>query len=189
VQFTNSTATPGASTFAFRDFSTLNPVGAGTPLVVISWDMRVASGGTSSGDWFVEAYDDLTNLNLVAGAGMGLGPSSTTFVSGTDVNGAVQDYGPGAPLDTWHTYTLTLDYGLNLYAIDLDGVRQGYGDFAAGNGGTFGEVDLVSNSRGTDTAFFDNLSISTSTGTVPEPTGLALLGVAGMMLMARRRKA
>lgn len=189
VGFTNTEAQAGSS-FAFRDFTTINPVSDGTPLVTINWDMNVGTGGSTAHTWAVEAFDDATSLNLVAGAGLGKDTGGNTHIGGTDPTGtSFLDLGPGPTLNAWHNYTLTLDYGLNLYAIDVDGTRRAYGTLAAGNAGTFGEIDLVSNTRDLDSAFFDNLSITTGTGTVPEPASLGLLGIAGVMLMGRRRKA
>jgi hypothetical protein len=189
VGFTNSQATNGESSFAYRDFTTINPVTAGTPLIEINWDMLVTSGGSFAHAWQIQAYDDATSLNLVAGAGLGKDSGGGSHVSGSDAAGTGNiDFGPGPTLGDWHNYTLTLDYALNLYAIDIDGTRRAIGAFAAGNGGTFGEIDLVSNNRDLDSAFFDNLSINATTGTIPEPASLGLIGVAGAMLLGRRRR-
>jgi hypothetical protein len=196
VQIQNLAGVSSESTFAFRDFSVINPVSDGTPLVTVQWDMRVASGGIqNSHDWGVQMFDDNAATNLVAGAGLGVQPGGgggTTLVGfSSDVNANTQsstDFGPGAPLDEFHTYTLTLDYAQHLYAIDLDGVRRALAPFDSSIT-TLGEVDFFENNRATDSAFFDNLSITTGTGLVPEPASLGLLGLAGGMLMGRRRKA
>jgi hypothetical protein len=192
VQILNNAGISDESTFAFHTFSPFNPVTAGTPLITVAWDMRVNSGGTTTHDWGLQVYDQ--NVNMVASGGMGLaGNGQTTAVVETGTSTS-QDFidltpvGSGPSLNAFHSYLLTLDYALGVYALDIDGVRKGYAPFITGNDGTLGEVDFFENRRATDTAFFDNLVVTAGTGTVPEPASLGLIGVAGAFLLGRRRR-
>lgn len=81
-----------------------------------------------------------------------------------------------APIDLiddgqWHTYTLTFTSTIG------QTVRLMFEDFA-GSGGVTGDV------------FFDNVKFNDSTvaNDVPEPSSLALLGIAGVLAAATRRK-
>jgi hypothetical protein len=182
VQFTTS-GTAGGSSFIFHP-DVYDAITNGNPLVTISWDMRVNASATPTQAWALEAYDSSGGPNLIAGAGA----AGAALVASNAAGTGFDDVGNVGSQGVFHNYKLTLDFASSIYALDLDGTRKYYGQFATGNNGILGEVDLVANDRGSDTAYFDNISINATTGSVPEPATLGLIGVAGAMLLGRRRR-
>ena len=185
----------GASSDPYTDFtdvwSTDSAVSsaqiAAEPIVRIQWDMMRAAlgaGETPTGAWGIDIYDTNAN-NLVATISTYddlIGPG----VSGTDSLGSQIYLGDRTSRGTWDTYMVQLDYNSRTYSVYLNGNQ--IGDFqsinaAADNG--IGDVDFLSWTRGTDSAYFDNVLITTEA--VPEPSSLSAIAL-GVLLVGRRRR-
>lgn len=185
----------GEATYAFRVLSpAVSPLTDGNPQIKIKWDMRVASGGTQTGEWGVSAYD--TNVNLIAGVAFGTGLTGDILEGtgpDTDPNatlGYISNFGPAPAKDSWHTYVLALDFQTGGYRLDVDNVVRGFGPLTLVHNNLLSDADFVANFRGTDTAYFDNFSITSTTGIIPEPScGLVLVGSALALLRRRLRVA
>jgi hypothetical protein len=185
----------GASSDEFTDFTDVwstdsavpSSLIAVEPIVRIQWDMMrglVGGAETPTGSWGIDIYDTNAN-NLAATISVyddGIGPA----VSGTDDFGAQVFLGDGTARGSWDTYLVELNYETRLYSVFLNGVQVGSPQSiaaAADNG--IGDVDFLAWTRGTDSAYFDNLSISTNA--VPEPAMLSVIAMTGLSLARRTR--
>ena len=87
----------------------------------------------------------------------------------------------------WNSFELDLNFQTQIQSAFVNGVFIGQGSFAnpatSLNVFEFG----VNSAHGTDQAFLDNLSITSSSPTVPEPSSLALLSLGGLGLAGWRR--
>jgi len=187
----------GPSSNEFTDFTDVWSTDSGVssalianePIVRIQWDMMrglVGAGETPTASWGIDIYD--TNANALAATisvyDDGIGPA----VAGTDDFGAPVFLGDASDRGTWDTYLVELNYQTRLYSVFLNGTQLGDAQAiaaAADNG--IGDVDFLAWTRGTDSAYFDNLSISTSA--VPEPATLSALAMSGLLLGRRVRRA
>ncbi|CAN5650512.1 hypothetical protein BH09PLA1_BH09PLA1_13590 [soil metagenome] len=162
---------------------------AAEPIVRIQWDMmRAPLGGGESptGSWGIDIYDTNAN-NLTATISVYddmIGPG----VSGTDDSLSQVYLGDGSARGTWDTYMVEMNYLTRTYTVLLNGMQIGDAqaiNAAADNG--IGDVDFLSWTRGTDSAYFDNFSITTNS--VPEPGMISAFAIGGMMLRRRARRA
>lgn len=184
----------GPSIDPFADFTDiwtpLSGVGsaqiAAEPIVTIQWDMMrgtLATGQSGTALWGIDVYDG-GEANITATIGAyddNIGPA----VAGTNSVGSFEFLGNGSPRGTWDTYTVTMNYVSRTYTVALNGTTLGSPlPFFAGANNAIGDVDFLALTRGTDSAYFDNLSITTSV--VPEPAAVGLL-VGVVALTSRRR--
>jgi hypothetical protein len=162
---------------------------AAEPIVTIQWDMMrgvLGSGETATAAWGIDIYDTNAN-NLVTTISVYddmIGPG----VSGTDSLGSQVFLGDGSSRGTWDTYMVQIDYSTRMYSVFFNGNQ--IGDALAINGAAdngIGDVDFLSWTRGTDAAYFDNITISTEA--VPEPSSLAMFALGGLLAGRRRRSA
>jgi len=160
---------------------------AAEPLVTIKWDMQrgvLAGGQTETALWGIDIYD-LGDATIAASIGAyddSVGPA----VAGTNSSGNFVFLGDGTPRGNWDTYTVTVNYLTRQYTVAMNGVTLGTPQsiFLGSNAG-IGDVDFLALTRGTDSAYFDNFSITTST--VPEPT--AALGFSAVVIgLVRKRR-
>ena len=165
---------------------------ANEPIVWIQWDMMRealssgsgASATTSGGSWGIDVYD--TNANNLALTISVYDDMIGPGISGTDDSLAQVFLSEASERGTWDTYAIEIDYTSRSYTVFINGNLVGSPltlNAAADNG--IGDVDFLSWTRGTDSAYFDNLLITTNA--VPEPASLGLIGSTGMLLARRRR--
>jgi hypothetical protein len=156
------------------------------PIVTIQWDMMrgtLATGQAGTALWGIDVYDGgAANITATIGAyDDSLGPA----VAGTDAGGNFVFLGDGSPRGTWDSYTVTMNYVTRQYTVALNGNTLGSPQsFFVGANSAIGDVDFLALTRGTDSAYFDNLSITTSP--IPEPATIALLP--GVIALVRRRR-
>jgi len=189
---------PEKSSGAYRTMPSRDPT---KNLVTISWDINVTSSTTPTLTWALAAYDDGLTTNgpfIIAGAGgyfPGDGNNKISMTAPdptpTDQDGATYiDTPTGVTSNAWHHYVMTMDFtaGANgVYRLDVDNIVRGFSSFGLKNDGNFGEIDLIANTRGLDTAYFDNVLVTNTSGIIPEPAlGGVLLG--GAVFFLRRRR-
>ena len=104
-------------------------------------------------------------------------PVLTTFLAGT---------GATVLPDTWVNFSMELNYVTGTYTASIGGFTTTGIPFITAST-DLGDADLTLRGGRGDTSFFDNLRIETSV--IPEPTTLALLGAAGVMVLRRKRHA
>jgi hypothetical protein len=193
VQITSNSAGPGLFTYAIQPISLASVATSGTPEIKVQWDMRVNSSLSPAGVWGVQVYDNSGGGGPYPYAFAGVGPVGVATnellkVSAPDGDTAVA-MPPVPSFDTFHTYVLDMNFQQGLYSLSVDGDLRTIGALnISGTNGNLGEVDFFTFNRGSDTAFFDNLIVTSGTGLVPEPASLGLIGVAGAMLLGRRRR-
>jgi hypothetical protein len=165
---------------------------ANEPIVRIQWDMMRealstgsgAAATTGGGAWGIDVYD--TNANNLALTISVYDDMIGPGISGTDESLAQVFLDEASARGTWDTYAVEIDYTSRTYTVFINGNLVGSPlalNAAADNG--IGDVDFLSWTRGTDSAYFDNLLITTNA--VPEPASLSLVAAAGMLLARRRR--
>jgi hypothetical protein len=160
---------------------------ANEPIVRIQWDMMrglLSAGQAATGSWGIDIYDTNAN-NLVANVSVYddlIGPG----IAATDDTGTPVYLGDGTLRGTWDSYAVEIDYTTRSYSVFLNGTLIGNPQSIAtlaDNG--IGDVDFVSWTRGTDSAYFDNLIVTTNA--VPEPASVSVIGLTGLLLARRRR--
>lgn len=167
-------------------------VANGTPFVTIQWDMRIDDGAdidNTSDTWALDVYDSSANTRAVSVARSALAavPGGAPTTSGIYLSNVTGSYTPvpataGPASGAWGTYRLELDYSTDTFAFFLNGVPQGGGAMnAAADNGI--DINFTVNGRGLDVAYFDNFSVNA----VPEPASTAMLGLAAVSMLARRR--
>jgi hypothetical protein len=156
------------------------------PLVTIQWDMMrgtLGTGQTETRLWGIDILDAGAN-HIAATIGAyddDLGPA----IAATNFAGSFVFLGDGSPRGTWDTYTVTINYLTRQYTVALNGTVLGQPQVlvtTANNG--ISDIDFLALTRGTDSGYFDNLSVTTSP--IPEPAALALMPAA-LALLGRRR--
>ena len=161
----------------------------------VSWDMNVTQtqgNGVTFGPFFgVEGYDAFTDIKLIGS----LGVDSTTG----DV--LIQQTGTGAFVETtadvafgqWNRFVLEMDYGTDTYTAYVNGVAVGSQPFVDDGVVAFTDAPLAALAAGgspadlaaAGTAFYDNYTIEI----VPEPSTVAIIGLASLAVLRRRRTA
>lgn len=158
------------------------------PIVQIQWDMMrgvLGGGETPTGSWGIDIYD--TNANNLAATISVYDDNIGPAISGTDDFGAQVFLGDGTERGNWDTYLVELNYITRLYSVYVNGTQIGSPQsIAAAADSGIGDVDFLSWTRGTDSAYFDNLSISTNA--VPEPAMLSAAAFGGLLLGRRSRR-
>ena len=164
--------------------------------VRISWDMNVTqTAGNEFGPFFgVDAYDGFGGLPKRVGL---LGVDASTgevLILGagpTDEEEVFIAPGQVVPFGQWNNYAVELDYATRTYRGYVNGVLVGGDDFIDEEDGIVGFTDapIASLQAGAvdvpGVAYFDNYTIEV----VPEPTTVAIFGLASLGLLARRRAA
>jgi hypothetical protein len=90
-----------------------------------------------------------------------------TLVGGTDGSAA--------------TYSINLNFNNDTFTVFVNGTKGGTYNFANAES-SIGAVTLATDNFGNDQATFSSLSV------VPEPASLAMIGLGGLVLLARRPK-
>jgi hypothetical protein len=191
VQFTRPANINGDTRYAVPRPTPL--VGAASTIVRVNWDMNVSLSPTAPfGPFFgVEGYDATTPTlpRLIGSLGV---DSHTGELLYQDADGILAATGDIVAPGAWHHYTLELNYGTKQYTGYLDGAPVVTSPFI--DPGITGFTDapistLASTAESlataTGTAYYDNYSITV----VPEPAGLALVGLGSLALLRRRRGA
>jgi hypothetical protein len=186
----------------------------GQNYICIHWSMNVAEtmGGPNFGPYFaVEAYDDDANQGgdpllfgsfgvdattgelLYQAAGTGF---LTTIPDPMSVTGTKL-----VPFDTWHDYTIQLDFLTHTYQFAFDGQILGSAAFVddgltPGGLNEFTDADIAAVAGAgnpgslalTGTAYYDNFVVEESVlPCIPEPTALILAALAVAGEQVRRR--
>jgi hypothetical protein len=162
---------------------------AAEPLVTVQFDMMrgtLGNGQFPTSAWGIDIYDstDSAIAATIVAYDDQVGPA----VAGTDDTGNFAFLGDGSARGTWDTYRIEMDYLAHMYTVWMDGVQLGDAlPLNASADGGIGDVDFLALSRGTDAAYFDNLSITTQA--IPEPAStLSIASLCGFSLTARRRR-
>jgi hypothetical protein len=202
--FTGGTlAMPGDGTPGSADYSDYVPTaGDGTTLVptappgasggqvlTISFSMNTTIAGSSAADPAVgvEAID--SNGNITASLFSQYGPDGLPDLLVSDGSNNTINV-PGFATDasgSTGTYTLTLDPTNNTYFVQYGG-QTFAGELWSANTPdlTIAGVSLAGIDQGiAGSASFGNFSVVTS---VPEPASIAMIGLGGLMLLAKRPK-
>jgi hypothetical protein len=90
---------------------------------------------------------------------------------------------------TWQTATINGDFTTGTFVNFPETTTQSTPDFSAGVASQFGLLTYLNGSEIKFASNFDNWSLSNATLSVPEPASLSLLGLGGIAVLARRRRA
>ena len=145
-------------------------------IIQISVDMYLASTALNSGGWGIDCYDD-------TGARVGqfyVDPHGLAYIS----DGPNSQPAALAGRDAWTHFVFTLDYGQRLMTLGVNG-NAPIGSLALNSAAdsTLADADFRLFQAGTDTAYFDNLSIVAVPG-----TGVGSVGVGAAILLGARRR-
>ena len=204
-----SGTTTTSAGFAFNTGTALSSLTAASaePIVTVTASVlrpTPAAGDTNvSSSYGLQLYDG--NVDLLAGLFLfnNVGAAGTVGTPGTLVP-AFQATAPDGTVGlfladgavsfgSYQELQIVLDYTtdtFNLFVngtptVDDTGAVADIPFITASN--TFGDANLTFLGGSGDTGFFDDVSITTSA--IPEPATAGLLGVAGLALLARRRRA
>lgn len=171
---------PAGQENAKRDFG-YDPLGSGTPVVTLSFDMYLTSAGTQAAGWTMAALNPTEGILSVVAV---LSNNSLIALN----SGAYVPLGVTITRDTWHTYSMQLDFGNKNYDVYYDGVLVGsdlgFMDTAPTTS-IVGLVGVQSAGSGTDKGYFDNVLVTSA----PEPGSVVLLGLALPLVgLVRRRR-
>lgn len=161
--------------------------------VFVEYDLRAddVNGETAFGPGFgLEVY--ATGNNRIASFGIDAGDGSLYVDPGT----GIEFYDEGLQRGVYQNWFVTLDFLLEEYTVEVNGIEVlsnpfnndidfGAGDYLTdASFGTFNTDDGFADVVGT--AYLDNYIITDNS--VPEPGSIAILGIAGAGLLARRRR-
>jgi hypothetical protein len=194
VTTTGSQATFGAQTFraATAGPGTNDSVAAATPLPATVYlqtatFVKAPSGSATAGPLYIDVYATDNGSNIATG-GTYIGSSTNAI----DVNNAT------ALADvTWNFASLAISSSSTYsFAFSTDAIAGGTSTVgarlaAANFGGGFVSTysgGTAYNSVNPPAAVSLDARFATTFDTVPEPTGCALAGVGGLLLLARRRR-
>lgn len=164
--------------------------------IAVEWDLNVVQA-THAGDFGpffgVQAYDALDNAPLLIGAA-GIDAKTGEFLYQEAGTGNLVA-GPVLTFNTWHRFSMVLDYDTDTYSVLVNGspLLTGEGfvdDPALGEIDDFTDAPLVALAAGNSpqeqaaagTAFYDNYRV------VPEPAALSLIGMGALALLGRRAR-
>jgi hypothetical protein len=158
-----------------------NSVGNPEQVVRIQEAFFLSATGTAS-SWVV--FADSNTANQFLGA-VGVLSNNTAILLGSGSAGSV-------PVNRgqWNSFEMDQNFQTQTQSAFVNGVFIGEVPFATAATGLFALEFGVLTSPGTDQAFVDNLSV-TSTTAVPEPSTLTLLSLGSLSLLGygwRRRK-
>jgi hypothetical protein len=162
-------------------------------VVNINWDMsRAGPTGlqSRSGGFGIEvlsANQDTVLASLFLGNALDTSPAVLVEDSG----GSPSTYaGYGRSDGAWGTYHISLDLNAKTFTVFVDGNTSPY-TFAltaaaqaalTSEGNGIGGIAFANTNDGTDVAYYDNLQV------VPEPAGVAMVGLGTLLLLAKRPK-
>jgi hypothetical protein len=168
--------------------------------VNVSWDMRVTHsvGPQQFGPFFgVDSYGSSGTSNRLGMLGVDATTGEILFLDGLNGLQVTTLGSPTVTFDAWHNFRMQLDYngtGGGTYSVFVDNVLRQAGTPFFNNVGTFNFTDAPiaalaaagapADQAATGTAFFDNYTITATP--VPEPSTIALAGVAFAGLVYRR---
>lgn len=177
-------------------FGVLKPLTPTAPLTTlrVNWDMNVTASNTPNvdfGPFFgAEGYDSFGAAPKLIGS---LGVDSTTgevLIQETGT-GFFIPTGQVVPFGQWNHFTLQMNYATRTYQAFVNGVASGTPEPFV-DAGIVGFTDApISTLAAQDgpgllapgTAFYDNYNIEI----VPEPSTVAIIGLASLGLLRRRR--
>jgi hypothetical protein len=178
----------------------LNPIGNGSNAVVVSYNLTVPAGGSTAANgapaagFGVRVLDQSDNVI----ASIFTAPSADSHATNEqDVNWQTGGQSPdngGAATDLatnpegGNSYALSINFSARDFTIYVNGVADASStnipfDHALPNGSaeTIGGITLGTDNLGTNSAVFSDFFV------VPEPASIAMLGLGGLMLLAKRR--
>jgi hypothetical protein len=113
------------------------------------------------------------------------GATSTALYVSNGANAPTLVSTIGAAQDSWGTYHLQLDFSTGKFYVFVGNTQlPGSFNMNLADGNTIGGFALSTDSYGTNTAYFDNVSISA----VPEPAAIAMVGLGSLLMLAKRPK-
>jgi MYXO-CTERM domain-containing protein len=191
-------------TFWFRGYPTAGTAftpGAATPIVRVTYDQRISgSGPVNTADiplvgLYMEGFNATGQQQQVGSVLLNLNNGATAITAGGTSLSTVNNV---YTRDIWHAIEVDFNFATQTYSATIDGVLLSFGGvtnlpFRNTNGPTasiaeFGieaSYNTFSGSNVND-AYFDNLVVTAMP--VPEPTPLALAGVAGLAAAWRWRR-
>ena len=171
-------SSPILGTGQFWRDTVFNPLAAGTPVVDVSWSMRLSGPGdpVDSEGWGLEIFD--TSDRRVATALVTDQGEVAVWRAQTDT---VIATGSSVLREVWNDYHIRMDYSTGFGALWVNGAPI-VSDLLLGSNQDFARANFAVFVPGFDQAYFDDFRIAAY---VPEPGGAVLMVV--LMVGARRR--
>ena len=179
-------------------YGVLRPLTPTAPLTLlrVSWDMNVLQTNAPNvnfGPFFgVEGYDAFNNVPKLVGS-LGVDASTGEVLIQETGSGSFIPTGDLVPFGQWNRFTLEMDYANKTYRAFVNGVASGDAEPFVDPGITAftdAPISTLAAEGGAGlaapgTAFYDNYTIEI----VPEPATMAMIGLASLGLLRRRRTA
>ena len=193
VQYTRPAAAAGDTRYGV--LKPLTPTGTLQTLRV-SWSMNVQQTQVPTvdfGPFFgVEGYDAFNDTPKLIGS-LGVDASTGDVLIQESGSGAFIETGIIVPFNQWNNYTLEMNYVTKTYQAYVNGTAVGDAEPFVDPGITSftdAPISTLAASGGAGllapgTAYFDNYGIEI----VPEPSTVAIIGLASLGLLRRRRPA
>lgn len=179
-------------------FFVQKPITPSERFIIIEYDQltrRTSQPTITFGPLFgVEANDD-TGGSIIPLIGSAFVDATTgDLLFQRQGTGILVESGTRVPFDQFQRFALQLDYTTDTYQVFLNGTQVASEGFVDSPIIGFSDAPLTTireptagNENAAGTAFFDNYSIRTSNVPVPEPTSVALFGIAALGLLRRKR--
>ena len=179
-------------------YGVLRPLTPTAPLTLlrVSWDMNVTQTNAPNvnfGPFFgVEGYDAFNNVPKLVGS-LGVDASTGEVLIQESGSGAFIVTGDVVPFGQWNHFTLEMNYATRTYQAYVNGTAAGDPEPFVDPGITAftdAPISTLAAEGGAGlsapgTAFYDNYTIEI----VPEPATVAIIGLASLGMLRRRRAA
>ena len=162
------------------------------PNVLVTWNERFTTDAATFGPFFgIEGYDRTGQIHRLGGLGVDATTDQIIYFNAHDTASGGIEVGPTITPNVFHSFATLYNYSTQTYSVTVDNTQIATGVPFENSSAVFTDADIASlniggNSAVPGVAYFDDYVVSS----VPEPTTLALAGIAiGGAILRRPKRA